>query len=981
MHLPQRAQTDEQGRIDAIQQALASRIRGEVRFDRHDRLLYSTDASLYQVEPLGVVVPRDAADVLATVQCCGEFQLPLLARGGGTSLSGQTVNRAVVLDCSAWMTGIDVDLENGVLVVEPGAVLDDVNRALASTPLAFGPEVSSSAQATIGGMIANCSAGLHSLVYGMTDEHVLSLDVVLPDGSTVHLAEGASETDPVVADLTHRVAEIVSESAALIDARFPATRRNVGGYALGTMLRQLRASTPGTYDRMNLAQLVTGSEGTLGLVTSARLRLVPRPARTGLAVLGFSDVHSAMQYVTKILAAGPSAVELLDATVIDAAAAHTQYRELLELLPEIDGRTAPVVLYVDFFADDEASLISSLDGLKRSVPDAVFVACTDDASQQRLWFLRKVSLGLIAGSRGDEKPVGMLEDMAVPPESLCQFQQDIDALLGRHGLEATWYAHASVGLLHIRPRMNLRDRANHDLLRTIGLEAVEIVRGYGGTVSGEHGDGRIRREMVNAFYGPELVEVFRRIKAIFDPAGMLNPGIIVGEPGPMQDLRLFPGGHPLGAEVEDTCFDWSQEGGLAAASEACNGNGLCRRSGTGAMCPSYRATRDERHATRGRGNALRLAITGQFVGDGTPDFDDADTMETLDLCLGCKACRYECPSHVDVTKLKAEYEAQRFRSGRRVSLGDRLVGHVRTINRLGSLMAPVANALQATPPFSWIVRRMLDVAPRRTLPTFSRSIHGWMRRRPVNEDAPVVFLLPDCFTTYGETGIARSAVELLEAFGYRVVLPEMGCCGRTRCSTGMLDAARRTIERSAAALMRAIAAHEPVAVLGTEPSCVTTLQQEWVELNTDVAVADRNRIAAMTSTVEHFIVAAWDRHPRRPDFSTNASSLPLHVHCHQKPDGQTIAEFLRRCGWPGVQLLDSGCCGMAGSFGYHARHYDLSMQIAEQSLGPALGDSGTGPVAANGTSCRHQIHDAFARGSSHPVELAIQQLVPGGGGA
>jgi len=699
-----------------------------------------------------------------------------------------------------------------------------------------------------------------------------------------------------------------------------------------------------------------------------------------LAVLGFPDVHSALQHLTAILDVDPSAVELLDATVVEAAAAHDQYRHLLELLPRRDGRTSPVVLYVDFFADDEASLVSSLERLCRAVPGADVVTCTDDASQRELWFLRKVSLGLIAGARVADKPVGMLEDMAVPPASLCRFQQDIEAMLARHGLGATWYAHASVGLLHIRPRMNLHDRANHDLLRSIGLEAVEIVRGYGGTVSGEHGDGRIRREMVNAFYGPELVEVFRRIKSIFDPQGMLNPGIIVGPPQPMEDLRMFPGGNPLRTEVEDTCFDWSREGGLAGASEACNGNGLCRRSGTGAMCPSYRATRDERHSTRGRGNALRLAITGQFVGDGVPEFDDADTMETLDLCLGCKACRYECPSQVDVTKLKAEYEAQRFRGGRRVPLGDRLVGHVRTINRLGSLMAPVANALQVTPPFSWIVRRMLGVAPRRTLPTYSRSIHGWLRRRSVNEAAPVVLLLPDCFTIYGETGIARSAVELLEAFGYRVVLPDMGCCGRTRCSTGMLDSARRTIERSAAALTRAIATHQPIAVLGTEPSCVTTLQQEWVELNSDVTPADRNRIASMTSTVEHFIVTAWEQHPRRPAFTTDASHLPLHVHCHQKPDGQTIAEFLRRCGWPGVRLLDSGCCGMAGSFGYHARHYDLSMRIAEQSLGPALGASGAGPVAANGTSCRHQIHDAFSRASSHPVELALQQLDAGGNG-
>ena len=971
--LPQIAVSD---RLRAVVDAFEARDDVDVRFTRHDRMLYATDASQYQVEPLGVLVPHTVAAARAIVETCARHEVPVLPRGGGTSLAGQTVNEAVVLDCSQYLCSIgDVDIEHRTVEVEPGVVLDDLRRATAPFDLTFGPEVSTASHATLGGMIANCSAGLHSLVYGMTDEHLRAVDLVFADGRSMHLSEGASEHDDDISELTQRVVDIVLAVEDEIEVRYPKVRRNVGGYKLDRLLAQIRSSTGNSFDKVNLSQLVAGSEGTLGLVTGAVLDLVPVPAARGLAVLGYADVHSALETLTAILDTAPSAVELLDGTILSAAEGHESYRPLLEKLPVVNGRRPGAVLYVDYFGDDDVNIQECFARLQQAVPDASHVHQVDSESQSELWKFRKVSLSLMCGVVEDRKPVGMLEDCVVPPERLAEFQQEFATMLAQHDREATWYAHASVGLLHIRPRLDLREKEDRHILGQLAEGATAMVRRYGGSVSGEHGDGRARADMIRDFYGPVLMDAFRRIKAVFDPAGMCNPGFIDGTPDPMSDWRTSPSGSPLAAEVEEeTFFDWSSSGGLVEATSACNGNGLCRSTVGGAMCPSYRATRDERHATRGRGNALRLAVTGQLGSEGGPNWNDADTLETLDLCLGCKACRYECPSHVDVAKLKAEYEAQRFRRAGRVPLRTRMVGHVRRINRIGSVCAPLSNFIQRMPPCSWLLRAVMGIAPGRSMPGFARSVRSWAKSRPQDPSSPTVLLLPDCFCTWGETDIAKSAIRLLEAFGYRVVMPDMGCCGRTMCSTGMLQSATKTIERSARQLGAAIEANSPVAVVGVEPSCVTTLQQEWLELRTDVDAGLIKQIASMASTVEEFIVASWDSHPCRPNFEATDEAVLLHVHCHQKPRADQVADFLRRCGCPGVELLDTGCCGMAGSFGYAKEHHALSLEIAEQSLGSALRTSPDAIVAANGTSCRHQVLDVFQREGVHPVVLSAARL-------
>ena len=957
---------------DADVNDLADAIEGEACFDQHTRMLYATDASMYQVEPLGVVIPVTADDVAKTIAWCARNGLPVLPRGGGTSLAGQTVNRAVIVDCSKHLREVgDVNVDSGAVRVEPGAVLDDVQRRAAECGLMFGPEVSTSTHATLGGMISNRSAGLHSLRWGMTDQHVRSVDVILADGEEVRLERGASARCERVADLTRRVVDIVEPLADEIDARYPRIARNVGGYALDRILQDIRRSEDGSLDEIDLSALFAGSEGTLGFIVGATLGLVPKPARTVLGVLAFADVPAALRALPAILGTDPSAVELLDHTVLGAARSHPTYSSLASLLPSLSSGLAGAVLYVDWFADDDTGVSDVVDRLRETI-DVPMRVCLGEREKADLWRLRKVGLGLILSGEGSLQPVGGLEDCAVPPERLAAFQEAFDAMLSRHGCSATYYAHASVGLLHIRPRIDLGTNTGKALLKQLGSEATQLVQKFGGTISGEHGDGRIRAGMVHDFYGPRLVEAFRQIKNVFDPDGRFNPGNITSDPGMTDDLRLTSVDAAEERSDLDTAFKWDPS--LVGAAASCNGNGYCRRVSGGAMCPSYRATLDERHSTRGRGNALRLALTGQ-LGDGSgPHWNDPETLATLDLCLGCKACRYECPATVDMAALKAEYLSQSYREAGGPPWRTRLKGEVRKINRIGSRLHPVSTFLVQRGPTAWLLKKLLGVDRDRTLPGFGRSLGAWHARRgAVNKSAPVVLLYPDCFTMWSEPEIGRDAILVLEAFGYRVVIPDVGCCGRTLVSAGMLDRAVQVIGASASSLEAAIAQCQAVAVIAVEPGCATSLQQEWKELHTTMPADSMATIASLADTVEGFIVSNWGTHPATPRFQQQSEPVAIHQHCHQKHRENLTETFLHQCGWPGAVLHDTGCCGMAGAFGYESRHADLSRTIARQSLASVL-DQADG-IAAGGTSCRHQLADVASRRGTHPVSLARQALI------
>jgi FAD/FMN-containing dehydrogenase/Fe-S oxidoreductase len=997
--------------------ALARLIRGEVRFDAHDRMLYATDASLYQVEPLGVVVPADADDARAVVRYCIEHDLPILPRGGGTSLAGQCVSRAVVVDCSAHMHSLHrVDDSRGSCGVDPGMTIEDLNIALrdAGHDWFFAPDPSTVRQATIAGCIGNNAAGTRSIKYGRTAENLEAVTLHAGDGKTYELGRGAASSNDDVRALTDRVIDVVRRHESLIRERFPKTLRRNAGYALDMILAQVdEAERTGVhpYDTVNLAHLVCGGEGTLGLVTHATLKLHPTPRAKGLAVLGFNSLDAAIDSVMPLLELQPSAIELLDDMVIGLARKNIQQRPNVELMPQpTDGRLE-AVLYVEFL-DDMDSIHSSFDALRArtaSLPGAVNASyLADPAEITGALELRKAGEPLLHALPGKRKPVGFVEDNAVPPERLSEFVRGFRDIVTARGTTAAFYAHASVGVLHVRPLLDLRDAEDRQRMQEIAVEVADLAKSLGGVMSGEHGDGRSRGPLVERFFGPELMEAFREIKHIFDPKGLFNPGDIV-EPRAIDTIHESTRTRPVGADVHapdvDTYFHYVNEGGFDHAVELCNGAGVCRKTQGGTMCPSYMAMRDERHSTRGRGNALRLAVTGQLPGGepGSAQWGDPETLETLRLCLSCKACKTECPSNVDVAQYKAEYLAQTYKDRGSVPLQARAFANVRALNRLGSAFAPISNWVANFPLARMINDRLLGLSAKRSIPAFAPSLFRQARRTDINENlpetAPIVLLYADCFTTYNEPGIGLATMRVLNACGYRVEIVDVGCCARTHVSTGMLEEATDVAWRAARHLL--FRAHEIDAadakslagIVVCEPSCLSAIKDEWFKFKFDLRGLSLDKLqhhqpnpdnlealAQRCFLPEDFVARHWDEHPTTPNVRTPPSgNIVLHGHCHQKAlwgASTTAALLAKLAGAERVRVLDSGCCGMAGSFGYTADRYDLSMQIGELTLFPAVRELGPDDVLiAPGTSCRHQIRDG-APGAQplHPMEWAATVL-------
>ncbi|HET8679802.1 MAG TPA: FAD-linked oxidase C-terminal domain-containing protein, partial [bacterium] len=767
--------------------ALASSIKGEVRFDQYSRVLYSTDASIYQIMPIGVVVPRDAEDIAATLRMCAEERVPVLPRGAGTSLAGQSVGQAVVLDCSKYMHRI-VEMEPGAdrVRVQPGVVQDVLNGALAPHRMRLGPDTATSNRATLGGMIGNNSAGARSIVYGKMVDHVLALRLLLFDGTEVALS---TLDDAALAakrgersregELYRAVLGTVERDRDEIERRYPRLLRRVAGYNLPEMF--LRP--------VNLARLIVGSEGTLGVVTEATVQVVPRPQHAAVAVVHFRDLLEALEATQVILPHGPSAVELIDRMVLDMTRAQIDYARRMTFL-EGDPEA---LLIVEFAGDAADEVLTRLAAMERSLAQAkmgyAVVRALDLPAQDNIWQIRKAGQGLLQGMKGDSKPITFVEDTAVPPERLAPYIAEFREILRRHGVHAAIYAHASVGCLHVRPLINLKDARDIETMRAIAEAVGELVIAFGGVMSGEHGDGLVRGWFLERYFGPIVFNDFRAIKAAFDPHGLMNPGKIVDAPSMTDSLRYGPAYQTVPIR---THFDWSRDGGMAAGVELCSGIGACRKTTDGTMCPSYMVTREEEHSTRGRANLLRAAMSGLLP---ATDLTGHRLYEALDLCLECKGCKAECPANVDMAKLKYEFLARYYETNG-YPLRARLFGHIHALNRLGCAFAPLSTWMAQSTPARWALDRFAGIDRRRRLPPFARqTFDAWWKgqaRSPNGSHSPRVVLFADTFMRFNYPEIGRAAVRLLEGLGFEVVVPPVTCCGRPMISKGLLGTARES---------------------------------------------------------------------------------------------------------------------------------------------------------------------------------------------
>ena len=979
--------------------ALRERVAGEVRFDDYSRELYATDASLYSVTPVGVVFPASTADVAAVLSYCDSEGVAVLPRGGGTSLAGQTVNEAVVLDFTMHMDAVrEVDPDGRRAVAQPGVLLGDLNQRLADFDLKFAPDPAWGDKSALGGAVGNNSTGAHSLQYGKTDAYVQSAEVVLADGTVTEFGAVDVETareraagEDLEAGIYAKVLEILDEDAALLRERYPDLKRSVSGYNLDWLVEDYAGAERGVGepdgegDVLNLAKLLCGSEGTLAVVTEVEVSLEPMPATKAVALLCYDDVVAAMRDVAPILEHDPAAVELVDEVLLDLARDTPEFADVVEMLPE----EASDVLLVEFYAEDDAAgerAVAAL--LADRVPAATTTAdpgehavttasatravagleAHDAEERARFWKLRKSGLPILLSRTTDAKHASFIEDVAIPPENLPEYVADFRAILDEHDTFASFYAHAGPGVLHVRPLVNAKTVDGVATMRSIADAVTDLVVEYGGSVSGEHGDGRARTEWNHKLFGDAVWQRFRELKSAFDPDWRLNPGQVCGDVEMTENLRSGPE-NALDAGFEPA-LAWENENGLEGMVELCHGCGGCRgpqETTGGAMCPTYRAAEEEVTSTRGRANLLRKAMSGDLPEDAHRSEEFRE--EVLDLCVGCKGCERDCPSGVDMAKLKAEVtHAHHEREG--ASLRERAFANVDGLSRLGSALAPVSNWLANAPGARTLLEKTIGIGTSRPLPTFQReTFRDWFEFRGGSTVSPAaatrsVVLFPDTYTNYTNPQAGKAAVRVLEAAGVHVVVPgDVTDSGRPAHSKGFLDEARETAADVVGALAPYVRSGREVVVV--EPSDAVMLQSDYHDLlGADAGGGDGERVggvdAATLSAVtgatygvcEYLDAFSLDD---RVDWTAPNAFVAYHGHCHQqatKKDHHAVG-VLRRAGYR-VDALDSGCCGMAGSFGYEREHEAMSDAIAD-ILYDQVDASDADAVVAPGASCRTQL--------------------------
>jgi FAD/FMN-containing dehydrogenase/Fe-S oxidoreductase len=933
--------------MNGLAERLRREVDGEVLFDDASRGRYSTDASIYQVTPVGVVLPRSDEAARTALAIALESGVPVLPRGAGSSQCGQTVGAALVIDGSKYLDRVlEVDAAGRRAVVQPGVVLDALNAQLRKHGLWFPVDVSTSAQATLGGMAGNNSCGARSIAYGNMVHNVLAIDAVAGDGAARRF--GPLQED---SDLHRRLRALYAREKDEIAARFPKVLRRVAGYNLDHL------GPP----HENSAHLLVGSEGTLAWFERLHLKLSLLPAHRVLGVCHFPKFHAAMDSAQHIVKLGPSAVELVDRTMISLARDIDAFRGTVDAV--IRGEPDAILL-VEFAGDEHAAQLAKLKQLTQLMADlglpGSVVEVTAAGLQKDIWEVRKAGLNIMMSMKGDGKPVSFIEDCAVPLEHLAEYTGRLTRIFEKHGTRGTWYAHASVGTLHVRPVLDMR-AGDASKMRAIAEEACAMVKQYKGAYSGEHGDGLVRSEWIAPFFGPRLTACLGEIKSWLDPKGLMNPGKIVNPPK-MDDARLFRFPPGYATRIPIPVLDWSEWGGYDKAVEMCNNNGHCRKFDAGTMCPSYRVTRDEVHLTRGRANTLRLALSGQ-LGAGAEE----DVKQALELCVSCKGCKRECPTGVDMARMKIEWLAQ-YRKRHGLSLRDRAVAWLPRYAPWAARVAPLANLASR-----WL-RRALGFTTQRELPAWRAD--SFVDRVWVKRGSREVVLLVDTFNRYFEPENARAAVRVLEAGGYRVHVaqPQFGtrplCCGRTFLTMGLVEEARHEARRVIEALKPWVDNGLPV--IGLEPSCLYTLRDEYA-----VLLPEAKALGAKVLLFEEFLAREAEAGRLELRLKPLGEEALLHGHCHQKAFGAMGAVEKVLALVPGlkVKAVESSCCGMAGSFGYEAEHHEISMKMAELSLLPAVRQaSPEALIVADGTSCRHQIADGSERRALHVARVLARAL-------
>ncbi len=952
--------------LEHVAKELEAVIEGEVRFDTPARTLYATDASPYEIKPYGVVLPKSVDDIAHTLKVARRHGLPVLPRGGGTSLAGQTVGAAIVIDVSKYLDKIlGFDETARTVTVQPGVVRDQLNAFLKPYKLQFTPDVSTTNRANIGGMAANNSAGTRSIKYGKTVDQVVAMTVMLIDGTVTEFRELSTgelgeklKLPGLEGDLYRTVYGVVTKHEAEIKTRFPKVMRRVGGYNLD----EFTEGRP-----FNLAKLVSGSEGTLAFILDVTVKLSPVPAHRLLALLHFGSLKGSLQAVQHINRHGPSAVETLDDNLLKLG---LENPNIAPLLGWLDG-SPEAVLIVEFDGETETEMRAGLESMTADpevMNRAYYLHVADTAAEQAdVWNVRKAGLGVFNTIKGSAKPTAFIEDAAIPPEHLADYIPEVAAVCAKYGVKMVSYGHASVGVIHVRPILDLKTKEGLEAYRKISEETFTLVQKYGGSWSGEHGDGLIRSYKNRELFGNTLYGAFREVKRAFDPDNLLNPGKIVEAPPITEALRYGEGYQVLPLA---THFDFSKDDGFMGAIEMCSGVGACRKTGTGTMCPSYMATRDEDHSTRGRANLLREAMNGRLEGGLT----SKAVYDALDLCLECKACKAECPSQVDMAKLKYEF-LQHYYDDHGTPLSARALGNAATVAPLGRAFAPVANALLPLPPMRWLIEKTVGVDRRRVMPRYAtQSFDGWRKAHEkarsqnksidTSTEKPKVALFADTWTMYNEPEVGAAATRVLEALGYEVEHVNYGCCGRPQLSKGLLRDAKKLAIKNVEALHQYV--ERGVPVVGLEPSCVASFQDDYRDL---VPGEKTEAVAQNVKMIDQFLAKEWTSGRLEPaqTFHKNGVSIMLHGHCQQRAI-QGTSSTKAVLGWlsENVSEVDSGCCGMAGSFGYS--HHELSMQIGEQRLFPAV-RAHEGETVACGFSCRHQIKDGTHKWAKHLVEL------------